>query len=51
MSVVIILMVMSILVAGGFLWAYLWSAKNGQFDDTEAKAFRILMDDTVKIEE
>ncbi len=44
MSVVIILMIMSILVAGVFLVAYLWSAKNGQFDDPEANANRILHD-------
>jgi len=45
MSVVIILMVLSILVAGSFLVAYLWSAKNGQFEDPDANAFRILIDD------
>ena len=45
MSVVIILMVLSILVAGSFLMAYLWSAKTGQFEDPDANAFRILIDD------
>lgn len=44
MSVVIILMIMSILVAGVFLAAYLWSAKTGQFEDPEANANRILHD-------
>jgi len=44
MSVVIILMICSICVAGGFLVAYLWSAKRGQFDDLEASGFRILHD-------
>jgi cbb3-type cytochrome oxidase maturation protein len=44
MSVVILLMVMSIVVAGIFLMAYLWSAKTGQFDDPEAHANRILQD-------
>jgi len=45
MSVVIVLMVLSILVAGLFLVAYLWSAKTGQFEDQDANAFRILIDD------
>lgn len=44
MSVVILLMICSICVAGGFLVAYLWSVKKGQFDDLEASGFRILHD-------
>lgn len=42
MSVIILLMIFSILVAGLFLAAYLWSASNGQFEDQEANALRIL---------
>jgi cbb3-type cytochrome oxidase maturation protein len=42
MSVIILLMIFSILVAGFFLAAYLWSASNGQFDDADANAYRIL---------
>jgi len=38
-------MVLSILVAGSFLIAYLWSAKTGQFEDPDANAFRILIDE------
>ncbi len=48
MSVIIILMVLSILVAASFLVAYMWSAKTGQFEDPEANAFRVLIDDSVK---
>ena len=44
MSVVILLMIMSIVVAGIFLVSYLWSAKSGQFDDPDAHANRILQD-------
>ena len=44
MSVIIILMICSICIAGGFLMAYLWSVKKGQFDDLEADGFRILME-------
>lgn len=45
MSVVIVLMVLSILVAGLFLVAFLWSAKTGQLEDLDANAFRILIED------
>ena len=42
MSVIILIIFLSILVAGFFLVAYLWSASNGQFDDPDAHAYRIL---------
>lgn len=44
MSVIILLMIFSILIAGLFLVAYLWSASHGQFDDADAHAYRILHD-------
>jgi cbb3-type cytochrome oxidase maturation protein len=37
-------MICSICIAGGFLLAYLWSVKKGQFDDLEADGFRLLME-------
>jgi cbb3-type cytochrome oxidase maturation protein len=42
MSVIIILLIVSICIAGGFLVAFLWSVKDGQFDDIESPANRIL---------
>ena len=48
MSVLIILIVVSILVAGGFLAAFLWSVKSGQYDDDYTPSVRILFDNTVK---
>ena len=45
MESVFILIPISIIlvfVIGGFFW---WSSKNGQFDDLEGPAHRILMDD------
>jgi cbb3-type cytochrome oxidase maturation protein len=45
MSVIIILIAASILVAGGFLIAFLWSVKNGQFDDDYTPSVRMLFDD------
>ncbi len=44
MEVILILMVCSIFVAGGFLVAYLWSVKSGQYKDLEGDGFRLLND-------
>jgi len=48
MKVILFLMACSILVAGGFLVAYLWSVKSGQYNDLEADSFRILHDSKPK---
>jgi cbb3-type cytochrome oxidase maturation protein len=48
MQVIIILMVCSIVLAGGFLLAFIWASKTGQFDDDVSPAHRILFDDKVK---
>lgn len=44
MSVIIILLAASISVAGLFLLAFLWSVKNGQFEDDFSPSSRILFD-------
>ena len=44
MSVILILLLISLLIAGGFLFAFLWGVKDGQWDDDEAFATRILFD-------
>lgn len=48
MKVIIILLSVSLIVAVFFLVAYLWSVKNGQFDDDYSPAHRILFDDLKK---
>jgi cbb3-type cytochrome oxidase maturation protein len=45
MSVLILLIAFSILIAGGFLIAFIWSAKKGQFDDDYTPSVRMLFDD------
>lgn len=47
MSVIIILIGVSVLVAGGFLVAFLWSVKNGQMDDDYTPSIRMLFDDEI----
>jgi cbb3-type cytochrome oxidase maturation protein len=44
MEVILLLVFFSILIAGGFLVAYLWGMKSGQFEDPDAQAFRMLWD-------
>ncbi|HLO81558.1 MAG TPA: cbb3-type cytochrome oxidase assembly protein CcoS [Chitinophagaceae bacterium] len=45
MSVLVILIFFSILVAGLFLAAFLWSVKTGQYDDDYTPSVRMLFDD------
>ena len=48
MSVLINLIIISVLVAGGFLIAFLWSVKTGQMDDDYTPSVRMLFDDELK---
>ncbi|MFZ5554337.1 MAG: cbb3-type cytochrome oxidase assembly protein CcoS [Bacteroidota bacterium] len=44
-SVLLILIIISLLVAIGFLAAFFWASRSGQFDDDLSPSVRILMDD------
>lgn len=46
MSVIVVLIGFSIVVAGGFLIAFLWAVKTGQYDDRHTPSIRMLFDDT-----
>ncbi len=45
MSVILVLVAFSVVLAGGFLAAFFWSVRNGQYDDTYSASVRILFDD------
>ena len=45
MSALFLLIGISIIVAGSFLAAFLWSVKNGQYDDEFSPPVRMLFDD------
>ena len=45
MSVLFVLIGVSMLVAGGFLFGFLWAVKKGQYDDSYSPSVRILFDD------
>jgi len=44
MSVVVVLIGFSVLVAAGFLLAFLWAVRSGQYDDDVSPSVRILFD-------
>ena len=45
MSVIVLLIVAGGLVAVGFLGAFIWAVRSGQFDDTYTPAIRVLLDE------
>jgi cbb3-type cytochrome oxidase maturation protein len=49
LSALFVLIGISIFVAGGFLAAFLWSVKSGQYDDDYTPSVRMLFDDTKPI--
>jgi cbb3-type cytochrome oxidase maturation protein len=48
MEIIFLLILISLVLAAGFLMAYFWATKNGQFDDDCTPAIRMLFDDEVK---
>lgn len=47
MSAIFILISASLLVAIGFLIAFIWSVKNGQYEDDYTPSVRMLFDDEI----
>lgn len=45
MKILYLLIPIGFAVMGIALWAIIWAVKNGQFEDMEGPAHRILMDD------
>ncbi|MBA4053336.1 MAG: cbb3-type cytochrome oxidase assembly protein CcoS [Marivirga sp.] len=45
MNIIILLITISLIIATGFLIAFLWNLKNGQYDDTYSPSVRMLFDD------
>jgi len=48
MGVIFVLIGVSLLLAGGFLWLLFKAMKSGQFDDQHTPAIRILFEQKVK---
>lgn len=48
MNVLVILVPLALVLGLGALGAFLWSLKNGQYEDMDGAAVRILSDEDVK---
>ena len=48
MEIIILLIFISLTIALGFLGAFIWNMKNGQYDDTYGPSVRMLFDDKKK---
>ena len=51
LSVIVVLISASLFVAIGFLIAFIWAIKTGQFDDKYTPSIRMLLDDRKKDDE
>lgn len=45
MQILLFLIIISLLVALGFLAAFIWAVKSGQFDDSFTPSVRVLFED------
>jgi cbb3-type cytochrome oxidase maturation protein len=48
MSALFVLVTISIVVAGAFLGAFIWSVKSDQYEDKDGAAMRMLYDNDVQ---
>lgn len=45
MEIMNVLLPLALLLGGFFIFAFIWSARKGQYDDLETPRFRMLLDD------
>lgn len=45
MSVILLLIPLSVVIAGGFLAAFFWAVRSGQYDDTGTPSLRVLTEE------
>jgi len=50
MTIIFYLIIVSLIVALGFLGAFVWAVRSGQYDDDYTPSIRILFDDEKKAE-
>lgn len=50
MTIIFLLVIVSLLVAVGFLALFIWAVRSGQFEDTFTPSLRILFEDKSKPE-
>lgn len=49
MTILYLLVPVALVLAGAAVWAFFWSVKEGQYDDVETPAIRILLDDASEL--
>ncbi|ADR21604.1 hypothetical protein MATR_07650 [Marivirga tractuosa] len=47
MNILVVLIIVSLIVASGFLVAFIWAVRSGQFDDASTPSYRMLWDDAI----
>lgn len=45
MEIILYIIIVSLIVAGGFLMAFFWAVNDGQYEDDLTPSMRILIDD------
>ena len=45
MQIILLLIIVSLIIAGGFLVVFLWAVRSGQYDDSETPALKVLIED------
>lgn len=51
MNILVVLIIVSLIVASGFLVAFIWAVRSGQFDDASTPSYRMLWDDATSKKE
>ena len=50
MEIIYLLIPISLVLLGLIVWIFLWAVRDGQYDDLEGPAYRILMDEDKVVE-
>lgn len=50
MNILLVLVPISLLLLGAAVWAFVWAARRGQFDDLETPAIEILAEEDAPLE-
>jgi cbb3-type cytochrome oxidase maturation protein len=45
MNILYLLIPLALILLAGAVWAFFWAVGNGQFDDLDTPAVRVIMDD------
>ena len=45
MNIILLLILISLIVAMGFLFAFIWAVRSGQYEDDYTPSMRVLLDD------